>query len=40
MYTSWRRFFDDIAGIETVQVIAYAARVLQLAQELFRQGRP
>ena len=35
MYTSCGWFFDDIAGIETVQVIAYAARVLQLAQELF-----
>jgi alpha-amylase/alpha-mannosidase (GH57 family) len=37
MYTSCGWFFDDIAGIETVQVIAYAARVLQLAQELFGQ---
>ena len=35
MYTSCGWFFDDISGIETVQVIAYAARVLQLAQELF-----
>ncbi len=35
MYTSCGWFFDDIAGIETVQIIAYAARVLQLAQELF-----
>jgi len=35
MYTSCGWFFDDIAGIETVQVIAYAARVLQLAQEVF-----
>jgi alpha-amylase/alpha-mannosidase (GH57 family) len=35
MYTSCGWFFDDIAGIETVQVIAYAARVLQLAQDLF-----
>ena len=32
MYTSCGWFFDDISGIETVQVIAYAARVLQLAQ--------
>ena len=37
MYTSCGWFFDDISGIETVQVIAYAARVLQLAQELFGQ---
>jgi alpha-amylase/alpha-mannosidase (GH57 family) len=35
MYTSCGWFFDDISGIETVQVIAYAGRVLQLAQELF-----
>ena len=35
MYTSCGWFFDDISGIETVQVIAYAARVLQLAKDLF-----
>ena len=35
MYTSCGWFFDDIAGLETVQIIAYAARVLQLAQDLF-----
>ncbi len=35
MYTSCGWFFDDIGGIETVQIIAYAARVLQLAKELF-----
>ena len=35
MYTSCGWFFDDISGIETVQIIAYAARVLQLAQDLF-----
>jgi hypothetical protein len=34
MYTSCGWFFDDISGIETVQVIAYAARVIQLAREL------
>jgi len=33
MYTSCGWFFDDISGIETVQVIDYAARVLQLARE-------
>ena len=36
MYTSCGWFFDDISGIETVQVIAYAARVLQLATWLFK----
>ncbi|WP_263350631.1 DUF3536 domain-containing protein [Acidicapsa acidisoli] len=35
MYTSCGWFFDDISGIETVQIIAYAARVIQLSQELF-----
>ncbi|HEY1159663.1 MAG TPA: DUF3536 domain-containing protein [Terracidiphilus sp.] len=35
MYTSCGWFFDDIAGIETVQIITYAARVLQLAREVF-----
>ena len=35
MYTSCGWFFDDISGIETVQIIAYAARVLQLARGLF-----
>ena len=35
MYTSCGWFFDDIAGIETVQIIAYAARVLQLTVFLF-----
>lgn len=35
MYTSCGWFFDEISGIETVQVIEYAARAVQLAQELF-----
>jgi alpha-amylase/alpha-mannosidase (GH57 family) len=34
MYTSCGWFFDEISGIETVQVIQYAARALQLAGEL------
>ncbi len=38
MYTSCGWFFDDISGIETVQIIAYAARVLQLALELFGEA--
>jgi alpha-amylase/alpha-mannosidase (GH57 family) len=37
MFTSCGWFFDDIGGIETVQIIAYAARVLQLAKKLFGQ---
>jgi alpha-amylase/alpha-mannosidase (GH57 family) len=35
MYTSCGWFFDEISGIETVQIIAYAGRVIQLAQNLF-----
>ena len=34
MYTSCGWFFDEISGIETVQVIEYAGRALQLANEL------
>ena len=40
MYTSCGWFFDDISGIETVQIIAYAARVLQLAAYLFSAEAP
>jgi alpha-amylase/alpha-mannosidase (GH57 family) len=35
MYTSCGWFFDELSGIETVQIIQYAGRVIQLAQELF-----
>ncbi len=35
MYTSCGWFFDEISGIETVQIIAYAGRVIQLAAKLF-----
>jgi alpha-amylase/alpha-mannosidase (GH57 family) len=38
MYTSCGWFFDDISGLETVQIIAYAGRVLQLAQKLFGEA--
>jgi alpha-amylase/alpha-mannosidase (GH57 family) len=34
MFTSCGWFFDEISGIESVQVIQYAARALQLASEL------
>jgi alpha-amylase/alpha-mannosidase (GH57 family) len=37
MYTSCGWFFDDLSGIETVQVIEYAGRALQLAQETLDQ---
>ena len=35
MYTSCGWFFDELSGIETVQVIDYAGRVVQIAEELF-----
>jgi len=35
MYTSCGWFFDELSGIETVQVIQYAGRVLQLSQDVF-----
>jgi alpha-amylase/alpha-mannosidase (GH57 family) len=38
MYTSCGWFFDELSGIETVQVIQYAGRVVQLAEELFGNG--
>ncbi len=38
MYTSCGWFFDELSGIETVQVIQYAGRVVQLAEELFGPG--
>nr|MDA8164533.1 DUF3536 domain-containing protein [Desulfobacteraceae bacterium] len=34
MYTSCGWFFDEISGLETVQVLRYAGRVIQLAQEI------
>ncbi|MCL2767576.1 MAG: DUF3536 domain-containing protein, partial [Synergistaceae bacterium] len=34
MYTSCGWFFDDIAGIETVQILCYASRVIDFAREL------
>ncbi len=38
MYTSCGWFFDELSGIETVQVIQYAGRVVQLAEDLFGKG--
>ena len=34
MYTSCGWFFDELSGIETVQVIQYAGRVIQLAETI------
>ncbi len=38
MYTSCGWFFDELSGIETVQVILYAGRVVQLLEQV--QGEP
>jgi Domain of unknown function (DUF3536) len=35
MYTSCGWFFDELSGIETVQVLQYAGRVVQLSGEVF-----
>ncbi len=34
MFTSCGWFFDEISGLETVQVLQYAARAIQLAEEV------
>jgi alpha-amylase/alpha-mannosidase (GH57 family) len=34
MYTSCGWFFNDVSGIETVQVLQYAGRVIQLAEKI------
>jgi len=38
MYTSCGWFFNDLSGIETVQILRYAGRVVQLAQQLFPEA--
>jgi len=38
MFTSCGWFFDELSGIETVQVIEYAARALQLSNKLVDAG--
>ena len=38
MYTSCGWFFDELSGIETVQVLHYGGRALQLGEELFGNG--
>jgi len=35
MYTSCGWFFDELSGIETVQVMQYAGRAIQLSEEVF-----
>ncbi len=36
MFTSCGWFFDDLSGIETVQLLRYAGRVLDLVQKVFK----
>lgn len=38
MYTSCGWFFDELTGIETVQVLQYAGRVIQIAEGLFEHS--
>jgi alpha-amylase/alpha-mannosidase (GH57 family) len=38
MFTSCGWFFDELSGIETVQVIQYGGRALQLSQQVFGDG--
>jgi alpha-amylase/alpha-mannosidase (GH57 family) len=38
MFTSCGWFFEDVSGIETVQVLQYAGRAVQLAKEVFRHS--
>jgi Domain of unknown function (DUF3536)/Glycosyl hydrolase family 57 len=38
MYTSCGWFFDELSGIETVQVIQYAGRAIQLAREVMPEA--
>lgn len=38
MYTSCGWFFDDLTGLETIQILRHAGRALQLAEELSGPG--
>jgi alpha-amylase/alpha-mannosidase (GH57 family) len=38
MYTSCGWFFNDVSGIETIQILRYAGRAVQLAEDLFATG--
>lgn len=38
MYTSCGWFFDDLSGIETIQILQYAGRVVELGEELFGES--
>lgn len=38
MYTSCGWFFDELSGLETVQIIQYAGRAIQLSEKIFNDG--
>ncbi|GIK12440.1 MAG: DUF3536 domain-containing protein [Candidatus Brocadia sp. AMX2] len=38
MYTSCGWFFDELSGLETVQVIQYAGRAIQLSENVFSES--
>lgn len=38
MYTSCGWFFDDLSNIETIQVLQYAGRTMELAELVFREN--
>jgi alpha-amylase/alpha-mannosidase (GH57 family) len=38
MYTSCGWFFDELSGLETVQVLQYAGRAIQLSDDIFPDG--
>ncbi|HKQ38023.1 MAG TPA: DUF3536 domain-containing protein, partial [Verrucomicrobiae bacterium] len=37
MYTSCGWFFDEVSGLESVQVVQYAARAMQIAQDVLKK---
>lgn len=37
MYTSCGWFFDEVSGLESVQVVQYAARAMQIAQDVLQK---
>jgi alpha-amylase/alpha-mannosidase (GH57 family) len=38
MYTSCGWFFDELSGLETVQILQYAGRAIQLSEHVFKNG--
>jgi alpha-amylase/alpha-mannosidase (GH57 family) len=38
MYTSCGWFFDELSGLETVQILKYAERAIQLSEDIFSYG--